>query len=776
LAVLLSVVLLFSLVPTSVFAETQKEYVQSFDGAELSSVVKERHASGAALTAATNDSASHGDVLQLDVKPQGNYDYYLWESASNSLSEITSPTLNGSLLSGTAANGVAFTNATVNTAKPVSGSFTSGGKTYCVVSGAFADAYVGAGNIATATVLNNPAFSNTNGRYVAIKLDLYLSADFACSAGISSRIGSSGGNVELFEIKSSGTAASFDHHENGVDLSGGAVTLSLGKWHSVAILIDLSTAQRSVFVNGTMASVQQNTSAPVNTSISLTEKSFGFQTDRSGAPTSYGGYVQYDNVEMYFADEDEFTRTYVDFSDEGVLLTDASLFPSVPSLAKTVTAEDGNRAVYLDMSAASSEDSYALITRDGRSVKAWNLEWDPTSPSTGTVDGTPYTFTWEPSTGKYITTYDGTVVYVVRDSLAETACGAANVAKAFKVGHTSFTYDTTPQLLLEAKYFIEENSTGKLEIQFEGYKYNAGASTGTWIQMYVIEMDSGRFDGTNMHLSIGEWNTVTVFFNLETGVYDMYVNNVFAKQETVGATNLSVGYDNTSKWSFAKIQRSTNITGAEYSGGVYIDDVLVTSKVDLSNADLNGKVLDENALSRYVQGALEIVEGASIRLAEPTGLRFATRVDTHVLEHLSDLFGDAAIKDMGTLIAPADYVTRAGAFTKEALDALGNATNYLDVKFDGVYYPYAEAVGLPEGDYMAGSITNIRASNVSREFAAIGYVTLEIDGDEYTFYSDMTKRSIKNVAIAALADENIQWNRENLDILTAFANGTVPAT
>ena len=62
-------------------------------------------------------------------------------------------------------------------------------------------------------------------------------------------------------------------------------------------------------------------------------------------------------------------------------------------------------------------------------------------------------------------------------------------------------------------------------------------------------------------------------------------------------------------------------------------------------------------------GNMVTLEGASARLAEPSGLRFQTEISKEYYNSLSNV-------KMGTLIAPEAYVEQAGAFTKEALETL----------------------------------------------------------------------------------------------------------
>ncbi len=770
---MLTAVFLLSLLPVMAVAQTQtppaKEYTEDFDGEAITDVV----------TRSPNLCTVENNALNFKVEPKGNHNYYLWVN-SNNFWEITDVYRDGLNLTGTA-NGTSISTETVNTELPLYDEvFVRGDDTYYVVSGDFADAYGGAGNIASPARLKNPEFAYEDEKWVAVELDLTLSSDFSCAAGFSSRVSSNLGLVELFEIKatSSTSTVSFDHHENGVDLMGGAVTLTRGSLHHIQILIDLSTATRKVFVDGEFAAYQSNVTgrAPIRQQISLSENTLDFQIDRGGAPSTYGGSVTIDNVEMYSFSASPYYDVEAHAEDDGKAVSDADEFVSVPSLATFATMEDGNTALRLDMSSSHSADSYALITRDGRTVKAWDLEWDPTSPFEGSVAGTPLSFRWEPSTGTYITTYGGTTAYVVKDTVAGTAFGDDNVAKAFKLKHERFfPTGTACGVLLEADYFIEEGSTGIIEAQFEAFKYNNGASTGSWIQMFTVDMQTGCFDATNVSLSIGEWNNVKVFMDLKTGTYDMYVNGVFAKREEVGQANIEIGYNENSMWSFAKIQRTTNMMAKENVGALYVDNVRVCLEEKVSDATFaEDAFLDDASFEGFAESIFEMVNGASIRLTDPTGLRFACRVNTDHLAHLTSLLEEGTVSEMGILITPSDYVEEAGEFTVEALDRLNHTSNYIKLAFDGAYYPYWAGTGLPEASYLSGSITELRAANVDRDFSARAYLKLSLEGGDLYVYSGSVERNIKDVAKAALNDPNMKWSENNQAVLEAYADGKPP--
>ena len=168
---------------------------------------------------------------------------------------------------------------------------------------------------------------------------------------------------------------------------------------------------------------------------------------------------------------------------------------------------------------------------------------------------------------------------------------------------------------------------------------------------------------------------------------------------------------------------------------------------------------------------LDTVRGASVRLGngEHTGLRFATRVNASTHEALAALFAteNVTVVSQGTLIAPEDYYLRAGEMSHAALSALDVEAPYLDIAFGGMYFEGEEGVTLGDGDYMVGSIVEIK--DYARKFAAVGYMELTVDGVTMIFYSEAVIRSVEEVANAALADGQASWSEEHEAILKRFA-------
>ncbi len=153
---------------------------------------------------------------------------------------------------------------------------------------------------------------------------------------------------------------------------------------------------------------------------------------------------------------------------------------------------------------------------------------------------------------------------------------------------------------------------------------------------------------------------------------------------------------------------------------------------------------------------LAMVAGASVRLTEPTGIRFTSKILASDWEKIQGFVVDA-----GTVIMPRDSLGKNTTFTKEYLETTLHYTagnHYLDIKRTTFLTDSAvEQMGFAEGyKYFAGSMTDVKAGNYAREFIATSYIVIGYaDGSTAIFYSDYNEtdncRSIYEVATKALA-------------------------
>ena len=237
------------------------------------------------------------------------------------------------------------------------------------------------------------------------------------------------------------------------------------------------------------------------------------------------------------------------------------------------------------------------------------------------------------------------------------------------------------------------------------------------------------------------------------------------------------------------------VAGTKYVGGIYAgnptDDIVITNCYTVGNFEghntanggaviIEGGVegLDLNELTGLnakvpatftkrvgdfamptgctvaygIHAGLSLVDGASIRLSSPTGLRFTAVLGAAYLE---SFMGEGKTVTYGIIIAPKDYVDEAGEFTVEALDALDEKrTNYIEIEA-------AKCTNNPEADgsyVFTGVITNIKDYNYERDFSAIAYVKVVENGEATYYYSEydesVNSRSVAYVAEKAYEDTN----------------------
>lgn len=154
---------------------------------------------------------------------------------------------------------------------------------------------------------------------------------------------------------------------------------------------------------------------------------------------------------------------------------------------------------------------------------------------------------------------------------------------------------------------------------------------------------------------------------------------------------------------------------------------------------------------------LKTLTGASVRLNDPTGLRFDTEIKKSTLDAL--LKADNVTVKIGTLIAPTKYVKAVGTFTADALDTYKNEQGfafdpYINVPFDTNVYKFLEETDTAYT--FSGAVANLFESNYNLAYSAVGYLTITVGDLSVTFYSDYIEqdhsRTIASVARDAYTD------------------------
>ena len=192
---------------------------------------------------------------------------------------------------------------------------------------------------------------------------------------------------------------------------------------------------------------------------------------------------------------------------------------------------------------------------------------------------------------------------------------------------------------------------------------------------------------------------------------------------------------------------------------------------------------------------VEMFEGASIRLDNPTGMRWGTQLSKFDYDKLISLTNVTV--ETGTLITPTDYLAGGVEMSFEGLDnaaSLANKkTKYLNVVNEGfANLEKAEAQGVYT---YYGAIVEILENNYFRKFSAVGYVKLTIDGVESVIYGDYSasahSRSVYEVAFDAYNDRNAEetekyvhliegmyspYSKDQLKVMKDYIDGVVNLT
>lgn len=150
-----------------------------------------------------------------------------------------------------------------------------------------------------------------------------------------------------------------------------------------------------------------------------------------------------------------------------------------------------------------------------------------------------------------------------------------------------------------------------------------------------------------------------------------------------------------------------------------------------------------------------LINGASVRLDDPTGIRFTGSITK---EYYNELSKDGKVVTLGVLIAPTDYIfDNQIAFTKEAFDAA--RVQYLTIdgtlREEATYYKVNCAM------------VNMNEGNYERDFSARLYVAVDGEIVAYSAYSHANNsRSIATVAERAYNDVSTTQNNAYKNAIT----------
>ena len=148
--------------------------------------------------------------------------------------------------------------------------------------------------------------------------------------------------------------------------------------------------------------------------------------------------------------------------------------------------------------------------------------------------------------------------------------------------------------------------------------------------------------------------------------------------------------------------------------------------------------------------------GASIRLSDPTGIRFGTKIDKTFYETL----GASAV--YGVKVARKDVLQNGNFAALTDENSVSNTSAKEDFRW------------VTEGEFFRTVLMNINEANYQTALCWNAYVTITYaDGTTATFWADWTEtdncRSLAQVAQSALADTTVEWTEAEKALLNKIA-------
>ena len=179
------------------------------------------------------------------------------------------------------------------------------------------------------------------------------------------------------------------------------------------------------------------------------------------------------------------------------------------------------------------------------------------------------------------------------------------------------------------------------------------------------------------------------------------------------------------------------------------------SEIFIKDGNSTGDVYIKNLEFGYYETPM--IEGASVRLKEPYGIRFRANVPAKIIGDS----GSRVYRTFGMLILPYDYIEDIAGF-----NASGDIEQQL-IDNGKKYKKYSCTPVLENGEYyIQASLTNIKAGNLARNF--IGIAFYEKGNTKVYNYNPACKRTIKNVAKAAVnADVTSNGDKKEFLVDTA---------
>lgn len=178
-------------------------------------------------------------------------------------------------------------------------------------------------------------------------------------------------------------------------------------------------------------------------------------------------------------------------------------------------------------------------------------------------------------------------------------------------------------------------------------------------------------------------------------------------------------------------------------------------------------ILTENTTIKAIGLKASTLQGASIRISEPTGLRFTTNIDANSYDALGTAMQSKL--GFGMVLFPQDLLGT-GTLTKSS-SAIKNGTTYSALVIANTHA--MSSLKTEENGVSVYSVkcvwSNIHASNYARDVVARGYIDVAYtNGTSNTVYLGTVIRNVKDVAQAAIDSGNYPEGSDARDVLNSF--------
>lgn len=303
-------------------------------------------------------------------------------------------------------------------------------------------------------------------------------------------------------------------------------------------------------------------------------------------------------------------------------------------------------------------------------------------------------------------------------------------------------------ITVDGEFLLESVTNG--DSKYADHTYTADSNfENTYIHLVGAKFDVKQFDITSYayadESASAQFASVKSVYekieNLNESDYDEYCWNTVNQIATDGVGKIMATANGTDA-SVALAEICAEIDSVPYKEselpkneevliGYHLDGALYSPETELTGAS-----------PVYIK--LKMDKGASVRISDPTGLRFTTQIETSYLENLKTL---GVSYTLGTLIAKAEDIT-----LDEAVDYSLLTVESSVKKLNIVSTVQKEKDGTT---FVNGAVVGIALNHYDWDFAGRGYMTVSYaDGSEGTFYAieNENARSVKFVAIEAYND------------------------